>query len=67
MSNQIRSVSVIILFLSAMLFVLSPGTARSQVSDQPDTPFKLATFEATGAVRIGMAVQADQDRLMDLH
>ena len=70
MAFQFRFPPVIALFLGTLLLVMSPGTARSQVSDQPDTPFKLATFEATGTIRIGMSVQADQadhEKLMDLH
>ena len=52
-------------FLAAMLcLVLMAGSVQAQVSDQPGTPFKLATFEATGTLRIGISVQ---DRLMDLH
>jgi 2-keto-4-pentenoate hydratase/2-oxohepta-3-ene-1,7-dioic acid hydratase in catechol pathway len=46
--------------------VLMPGPARAQqapVSDRPSTPFKLATFEAGGRVRLGMAMQ---DRLLDI-
>ncbi len=61
---QNRFPSFIALLLGTLLLAASPGVARSQVSDQPDTPFKLATFEATGTIRIGMSVQ---DRLMDLH
>ncbi len=70
MSKQMRLLAVVTVYLVSMLLLSFPGTARSQVSDQPDTPFKLATFEATGAIRIGMLVQADQadqEKLMDLH
>lgn len=70
MSNRDSLLSVVIVFLGAALLALPSCTARSQVSEQPDTPFKLATFEAAGTIRIGMSIQADQsgqDRLMDLH
>ena len=67
MSKQMCPLSVVAVFLVSMLLLAFPGKARSQVSDQPDTPFKLATFEATGAIRIGILVQADQEKLMDLH
>ena len=82
MSYRIRFLPAAVLLISAALWMITPGTARSQVSDQPDTPFKLATFEATGTIRIGMAVQASQadragqtdqagqagqEKLMDLH
>lgn len=33
------------------------------VSDQPDTPFKLATFEAGGALRVGLVLG---DRVLDI-
>jgi 2-keto-4-pentenoate hydratase/2-oxohepta-3-ene-1,7-dioic acid hydratase in catechol pathway len=36
----------------------------SLVSDKPDTPFKLATFEAQGKTRVGMALG---DRMLDLN
>ena len=34
------------------------------VSDKPDTPFKLATFEAQGKTRVGMALG---DHMLDLN
>lgn len=42
-----------------------PATAQQKtaVSDQPGTPFKLATIEAGGKIRIGLSVQ---DKLLDL-
>src|ERR1051325_6422690 len=42
-------------------FTVMPGTAA--VSDKPDTPFKLATFEAQGKTRVGMLLG---DRMLDL-
>lgn len=64
MAFSFRFPLVTAVLAAIMLLLVFPGSARSQVSDQPDTPFKLATFEATGTIRIGMSVQ---DRLMDLH
>lgn len=37
--------------------------ASSTVSDQPATPFRLATFEAQGKVRVGLVVE---DKLLDI-
>ena len=64
MKHQMRFSLIMAVFMGLMLTGLSPGTARAQVSDQPDTPFKLATFEASGMIRIGMEVQ---NKLMDLN
>ena len=37
--------------------MLAPATAqRTTVSNRPDTPFKLATFEAQGRVRVGLVL-----------
>ena len=46
---------------SAMLvlvlgFMTPVGAQRATVSSKPDTPFKLATFEAAGRVRIGLVL-----------
>jgi len=47
--------------------VLSTGAAAAQtVPATPDTPFKLATFEAGGKVRVGMVIQDKADRILDL-
>ena len=59
--HSIYSASIV--FVGVMLMGLVPGETDAQISDQPVTPFKLATFEAAGKVRVGMAVQG---RLMDL-
>lgn len=63
-----RSVNHTFIALSLSMALLISGmfsvSVQAQVSDQPGTPFKLATFEARGTIRIGMSVQ---DRLMDLH
>ena len=32
----------------ALLMVSVPSAQRAAISDKPDTPFKLATFEAAG-------------------
>jgi 2-keto-4-pentenoate hydratase/2-oxohepta-3-ene-1,7-dioic acid hydratase in catechol pathway len=49
----------------AVLLALWSGAASAQVSDRPDTPFKLATFEAGGKTRVGMRVEGT-DRLLDI-
>lgn len=48
------------------LLTLWTSVAWAQVSDRPDTPFKLATFEAAGKARLGMLVDG-RDRLLDIH
>jgi 2-keto-4-pentenoate hydratase/2-oxohepta-3-ene-1,7-dioic acid hydratase in catechol pathway len=48
----------------AVALALSRGAA-AQVPSTPDTPFKLATFEAGGKQRVGMLV-AGTDRLLDI-
>ncbi len=52
-----RSLVVLLLIFPAML------CGASVISDKPDTPFKLATFEAQGKTRVGMALG---DRMLDL-
>lgn len=64
MKHQMRFSLTMAVFTGLMLMGISPETSRAQVSDQPDTPFKLATFEASGMIRIGMEVQ---NKLMDLN
>jgi 2-keto-4-pentenoate hydratase/2-oxohepta-3-ene-1,7-dioic acid hydratase in catechol pathway len=39
-----------------LLMVGSPSAQRGAISDKPDTPFKLATFEAAGRTRIGLVL-----------
>ena len=42
---------------SLMILMLAvPMAAQTRVSDKPETPFKLATFEADGRVQIGMVL-----------
>jgi 2-keto-4-pentenoate hydratase/2-oxohepta-3-ene-1,7-dioic acid hydratase in catechol pathway len=53
-----RSPVALSLIFSALL------AGASLVSDKPDTPFKLATFEAQGKTRVGMALG---DRMLDLN
>ena len=45
------------------MFGASARAAAAPVSDKPETPFKLATFEAGGKVRIGLVTGS---RVMDL-
>jgi 2-keto-4-pentenoate hydratase/2-oxohepta-3-ene-1,7-dioic acid hydratase in catechol pathway len=40
-----------------------PAAQRAAVSDKPDTPFKLATFEAAGKVRVGLVLD---NRVVDI-
>src|SRR5262245_19629365 len=39
------------------------GTPGGAISDKPDTPFTLATFEAAGKVRVGLVLQT---RVLDV-
>lgn len=48
--------------LAAALLMCTQMPAQS-VSDQPDTPFKLATFEAEGKVRVGLVLG---ERILDI-
>ena len=52
------------LFLVVMLGFLTPlGAQRAAVSSKPDTPFKLATFEAAGKTRVGLVLGS---RVLDI-
>ena len=43
--------------LSGFFGLLAPASAqRAAVSNKPDTPFKLATFEAAGKTRVGLVL-----------
>jgi 2-keto-4-pentenoate hydratase/2-oxohepta-3-ene-1,7-dioic acid hydratase in catechol pathway len=55
--------SFVALLLAAVPLVAQRGVSRGAVSDKPDTPFKLATFEAAGKVRIGLVLQ---NRVLDV-
>jgi 2-keto-4-pentenoate hydratase/2-oxohepta-3-ene-1,7-dioic acid hydratase in catechol pathway len=46
-----------------LAIVLVAAISAAAVSDRPETPFKLATFEAQGKTRIGMLLN---DRVLDL-
>lgn len=48
-----------------VFLTLWASIATAQVSDKPDSPFKLATFEAGGKTRLGMLIEA-KDRLLDI-
>src|SRR3954452_25109899 len=50
--------------LALLLGVIAPVRAqRPVISTRPDTPFKLATFEASGKVRVGLVLGA---RVIDI-
>jgi acylpyruvate hydrolase len=55
-----RRMAVLVLILSV---VATAGAQRAAVSNRPDTPFKLATFEAAGKTRIGLVLGA---RVLDI-
>ena len=55
-----RRVSVLVVILG---FVVPATAQRAAVSSKPDTPFKLATFEAAGKTRIGLVLGA---RVLDV-
>ncbi len=51
--------------LGFSLAILAPvGAQRATVSSKPDTPFKLATFEARGKTRLGLVLGT---RMLDIH
>jgi 2-keto-4-pentenoate hydratase/2-oxohepta-3-ene-1,7-dioic acid hydratase in catechol pathway len=51
--------------LTFVLAILAPvGAQRSAVSNKPETPFKLATFEAGGKTRLGLVLGS---RMLDIH
>ena len=55
-----RRVSILVVILGC----LTPlGAQRPTVSDKPDTPFKLATFEAAGKTRVGLVLG---NRVLDI-
>jgi 2-keto-4-pentenoate hydratase/2-oxohepta-3-ene-1,7-dioic acid hydratase in catechol pathway len=60
-----RYASVSLILVSVLVVGLAPsGAARQQaLSDRPDTPFKLATFETDGRVRLGLVLGP---RVLDL-
>lgn len=52
-----------IAILAAMACVVGCQTAAQSVSDEPNTPFKLATFEEGGNARVGMVLG---ERILDI-
>ena len=50
-------------FLLGIFFLHTVANANPKISDQPITPFKLATFEANNSSKIGIAIQG---KLLDL-
>src|SRR5262249_15838063 len=51
--------SLIILLIGMPIFirVIASTAQRGPISNRPDTPFKLATFEAGGKLRIGLVLE----------
>jgi len=45
------------------LALVPAGAQRAAISNKPDTPFKLATFEAAGRTRLGLVLG---DRILDI-
>ena len=62
-SRMVRT--IVLAALTGALALTAAGLAaqRSTISNRPDTPFKLATFEAQGRVRIGLT---SGNRLVDI-
>jgi len=52
-----------ILLVSMLVAACTSSTTPAAVSDRPDTPFKLATFEAAGQTRLGMVLGS---RVLDI-
>ncbi len=52
-----------IVIISVPLAAQRAAPPRATVSDKPETPFKLATFEAAGKVRVGLVLQ---NRILDV-
>jgi len=50
------SVRSVLIGTTLLLAACNSATNPANVSDAPDTPFKLATFEAGGRVRLGMVL-----------
>src|ERR1700712_3482839 len=55
-----RRLAVLVFVLGVILPV---GAQRPVISTRPDTPFKLATFEATGKTRVGLVLGT---RMLDI-
>jgi 2-keto-4-pentenoate hydratase/2-oxohepta-3-ene-1,7-dioic acid hydratase in catechol pathway len=55
-----RRVSILVVMIACLTTL---GAQRAAVSNKPDTPFKLATFEAAGKTRIGLVLGS---RVLDI-
>jgi len=55
-----RRVSLLVVMVA---FLTPVGAQRAAVSNKPDTPFKLATFEAAGKTRLGLVLGS---RILDI-
>src|SRR5262245_22639237 len=62
-SRVARTIALAALTGALALTVAGLAAQRSTISNRPDTPFKLATFEAQGRVRIGLT---SGNRLVDI-
>ena len=62
-NNPQRSSKGLWLLLLTALLCSSVWAQRAAISDKPDTPFKLATFEAEGKTRLGLTVG---ERILDI-
>src|SRR5262245_29249123 len=62
-SRVARTIALVALTGALALTVAGLAAQRSTISNRPDTPFKLATFEAQGRVRIGLT---SGNRLVDI-
>lgn len=62
-NNSQRSGKGVWLLLLTALLCSSVWAQRTTISDKPETPFKLATFEADGKTRLGLTVG---DRILDI-
>jgi len=56
-------IGFLLLVTAGSMFLASGLMAQTSVSTSPDTPFKLATFEAQGKTRLGMVLGA---RVLDI-
>ena len=52
-----------IYFTTVVSMACATGPSVTTVSDRPDTPFKLATFEAAGQTRLGLVLGS---RVLDI-
>jgi 2-keto-4-pentenoate hydratase/2-oxohepta-3-ene-1,7-dioic acid hydratase in catechol pathway len=61
MMSAIRTAAIYVTTVVSM--ACASGPAATTVSDRPDTPFKLATFEAVGQTRLGLVLGS---RVLDI-